>query len=137
MQSQIHEDLWERQRPRWHRCSNSRREGPQRSRLEKGDFLNKGLQRDSDVISLSIMNTVNIADLRNHFRRVSAWIENGESVKILRRGTPYAILSPLPQDTQSQPVQVDFAAQRRAIWRGRRFSVDEVEEMRDAELGSE
>lgn len=83
------------------------------------------------------MNTVNIADLRNHFRRVSAWIENGESVKILRRGTPYAILSPFPQDTKSQPVQVDFAAQRRAIWRGRRFSTKEVTEMRDAELGRE
>jgi antitoxin (DNA-binding transcriptional repressor) of toxin-antitoxin stability system len=89
------------------------------------------------VISLSIMNTVNIADLRNNFRRVSAWIENGESVKILRRGNPYAILSPLPQDTQSQPVQVDFAAQRRTIWRGRRFSAEEVAEMRDAELGCE
>ena len=83
------------------------------------------------------MNTVNIADLRNHFRRVSAWIENGESVKILRRGKPYAILSPLPQDTNSQPVQIDFAAQRRAIWRGRRFSAEEVAEMRDAELGGE
>ena len=95
------------------------------------------MQRDLDVIYLSIMNTVNIADLRNHFRRVSAWIENGESVKILRRGNPYAILSPWPQDTKSQPVQVDFAAQRRAIWRGRRFSVEEVAEMRDAELGCE
>ena len=95
------------------------------------------MQRESDVISLSIMNTVNIADLRNNFRRVSAWIENGESVKILRRGNPYAILSPLPQDTQSQPVQVDFAAQRRTIWLGRRFSAEEVAEMRDAELGCE
>lgn len=95
------------------------------------------MQRDSDVINLSIMNTVNIADLRNHFRRVSAWIENGESVKILRRGKSYAVLSPLPQDAKSQPVQVDFAAQRRAIWRGRRFSVEEVAEMRDAELGCE
>ena len=83
------------------------------------------------------MNTVNIADLRNHFRRVSAWIENGESVKILRRGNPYAILSPLPQDTNSKPVQIDFAAQRRTIWRGRRFSSEEVAEMRNAELGCE
>lgn len=100
-------------------------------------FFIKKLQRDSDVILLPIMNTVNIADLRNHFRRVSAWIENGESVKILRRGKAYAILSPLQQDKQTQPVQVDFAAQRRAIWRGRRFSVEEVAEMRNAELGCE
>jgi antitoxin (DNA-binding transcriptional repressor) of toxin-antitoxin stability system len=89
------------------------------------------------MIFLSIMNTVNIADLRNHFRRVSAWIDNGESVKILRRGNPYAILSPLPQDTKSKPIQIDFAAQRRAIWRGRRFSPEEVAEMRNAELGDE
>jgi antitoxin (DNA-binding transcriptional repressor) of toxin-antitoxin stability system len=89
------------------------------------------------VIFLSIMNTVNVADLRNHFRRVSAWLENGESVKILRRGNPYAILSPLPQDKDSKPVQIDFAAQRKAIWRGRRFSAREVAEMRDAELDGE
>lgn len=89
------------------------------------------------MIFFSIMNTVNVADLRNHFRRVSAWLENGESVKILRRGNPYAILSPLPQDKNSKPVQVDFAAQRKAIWRDRRFSDREVAEMRDAELDSE
>ena len=89
------------------------------------------------MIFFSIMNTVNVADLRNHFRRVSAWLENGESVKILRRGNPYAILSPLPQDKNSKTVQVDFAAQRKAIWRGRRFSDREVAEMRDAELDGE
>ena len=83
------------------------------------------------------MNTVNVADLRNHFRRVSAWLENGESVKILRRGNPYAILSPLPQDKNSKPVQIDFAAQRKAISRDRRFSDREVAEMRDAELDSD
>jgi len=83
------------------------------------------------------MNTVNVADLRNHFRRVSAWLENGESVKILRRGNPYAILSPLPQDKDSKPVQIDFAAQRKTIWRGRGFSAREVAEMRNAELDGE
>jgi antitoxin (DNA-binding transcriptional repressor) of toxin-antitoxin stability system len=83
------------------------------------------------------MNTVNIADLRNHFRRVSAWLENGETVRILKRGNPYAMLSPLTQETKSQPVQVDFAAQRKSIWRGRRFSATEVAEMRDAELAGE
>jgi antitoxin (DNA-binding transcriptional repressor) of toxin-antitoxin stability system len=83
------------------------------------------------------MNTVNVADLRNHFRRVSAWLENGESVKILRRGNPYAILPPFPQDKNSKPVQIDFVAQRKATWRGRRFSAREVAEMRDAELDSE
>lgn len=34
------------------------------------------------------MNTVNVADLRNHFRRVSAWLENGESVKFLGEEIP-------------------------------------------------
>jgi hypothetical protein len=44
------------------------------------------------VISPDIMNTVTTADLRDHFRRVSAWLDNGESVEILKRGKPYATL---------------------------------------------
>ena len=40
------------------------------------------------------LNTVTTADLRNHFRRVSAWLDNGESVEIDKRGKPYATLLP-------------------------------------------
>jgi antitoxin (DNA-binding transcriptional repressor) of toxin-antitoxin stability system len=89
------------------------------------------------VISPDIMNTVTTADLRNHFRRVSAWLDNGESVEILKRGKPYATLLPIAKPTPSRPPRVDFAAQRKAIWKGRRFSAVEVAEMRASELESE
>ncbi len=84
-----------------------------------------------------IMNTVTTADLRNHFRRVSSWLDNGESVEILKRGKPYATLLPIAKATPSRPPQIDFAAQRQAIWKGRRFTAQEVAEMRAAELEGE
>ena len=83
------------------------------------------------------MNTVTTADLRNHFRRVSSWLDNGESVEILKRGKPYATLLPIVKDTPSRPLKIDFAAQRQAIWKGRSFSAEEVAEMRAAELERE
>ncbi len=36
-------------------------------------------------------------DLRNDFRRVSKWVEAGETVQILKRGKPFARLVPEPQ----------------------------------------
>ncbi len=83
------------------------------------------------------MNTVTTADLRNHFRRVSSWLDNGESVEILKRGKPYATLLPIVKATAPRPPRIDFAAQRQDIWKGRRFSADEVSEMRAAELEGE
>jgi antitoxin (DNA-binding transcriptional repressor) of toxin-antitoxin stability system len=83
------------------------------------------------------MNTVSTADLRNHFRRVSSWLDNGESVEILKRGKSYATLSPVTKATPARPPQVDFRAQCQAIWRGRKFTEAEVAEMRAAELEGE
>jgi antitoxin (DNA-binding transcriptional repressor) of toxin-antitoxin stability system len=83
------------------------------------------------------MNTVTTADLRNHFRRVSAWLDNGESVEILKRGKPYATLLPIAKSSPPRRPRIDFAAQRQAIWKGRHFSLAEVAEMRAAELEGE
>jgi antitoxin (DNA-binding transcriptional repressor) of toxin-antitoxin stability system len=83
------------------------------------------------------MKTASTADLRNHFRRVSAWLDNGESVEILKRGKPYAVLLPVAKPIPSHQPRIDFAAQRQAIWKGRRFSAEEVAEMRAAELEGE
>lgn len=80
------------------------------------------------------MNAVTTAELRNHFRRVSAWVDNRESVEILKHGKPYAGLLPVAKDSPSRPPRINFAAQRQAIWKGRRFSAEEVAEMRAAEL---
>ncbi len=89
------------------------------------------------MIPLHIMKTATTADLRNHFRRVSAWLDNGESVKILKRGKPYATLLPITKNPQPPAPCIDFAAQRESIWKGRRFSAAEVAEMRAAELEGE
>ena len=89
------------------------------------------------MIYRSIMKTATTADLRNHFRRVSSWLDNGESVEILKRGKPYATLSPIAEASPNHPTQVDFRAQCKEIWRGRTFSATEVAEMRAAELEGE
>jgi len=82
------------------------------------------------------MKTSTVADLRNHFRRLSAWIENGESVQIVKRGKAFARLVPEAAG-KPEPVKVDFAARRKAIWGDRAFNAAEVKAMRDAELEGE
>ena len=80
------------------------------------------------------MNSVTTADLRNRFREVSSWLDNGESVEILKRGRPYARLSPVAKESKVLPQKIDFRAQCASIWKGRKFSAAEVAEMREAEL---
>lgn len=82
------------------------------------------------------MKTATVADLRNHFRRVSAWIENGETVEIIKRGRPFARLVPPVPPASSAP-KVDWRAQAREIWQGRVFSAAEVEEMQRFEREGE
>jgi len=89
------------------------------------------------MIHFYIMNSVTTADLRNHFRRVSSWLDNGETVEILKRGKPYARLLPIGHIPSAAVAPVDFRAQRAAIWKGRKFSAAEVAEMRAAEWESE
>lgn len=90
------------------------------------------------MIDLSIMKekTATVADLRNNFRRVSAWLENGESVEIFKRGRRFARLVPAVA-AHERPVKVDFSAQLRAVWGQKVFSDLEIESMRETELGSQ
>lgn len=83
------------------------------------------------------MKTATVADLRNHFARLSAWIENGESVQIVKRGKPFARLSP---EEKQAPARFDAAEHTRWLketWGDRVFSAAEVKAMRDAELEGE
>ncbi|HEY1793624.1 MAG TPA: prevent-host-death protein [Opitutaceae bacterium] len=80
--------------------------------------------------------TATVADLRNNFRRVSAWLENGESVEIIKRGRRFARLVPAVA-TSEKPIKVDFAAQLRTVWGQKVFSDFEIETMKEAELGSQ
>jgi antitoxin (DNA-binding transcriptional repressor) of toxin-antitoxin stability system len=82
------------------------------------------------------MKTATVADLRNHFRRVAAWIENGEAVQIVKRGKAFARLVPVAEP-KPKLTKVDWAAQRKAIWGNRVFSAAEVKAMEEAELEGE
>jgi len=82
------------------------------------------------------MKKATVADLRNHFRRVSAWIEQGETVQIVKRGKPFAQLIALPPACAAAP-KPDMMKQMRSIWGSRSFSDEEVRAMREAELSAE
>ena len=88
------------------------------------------------MIDSAIMKTATVADLRNNFRRVSAWIKNGESVEIIKRGEKFARLVPAVA-APARLRKVDFAAQLRAVWGERVFSDAEIHKMREAELGQQ
>jgi antitoxin (DNA-binding transcriptional repressor) of toxin-antitoxin stability system len=80
------------------------------------------------------MKTATVADLRNNFRRVSAWIEHGETVQILKRGRAFAQLTATPPAVTAPVPKIDFMAQLREIWGDRVFSTEEVAAMREDEI---
>ncbi len=89
------------------------------------------------MVLISIMKTANIADLRNNFRSIAAWISDGESVEIRKRGQHFATLVP---SARAKPValpKIDFAGRLKKIWGDRVFSDQEIAEMRMAELEGE
>ena len=83
------------------------------------------------------MRTATVADLRNHFPKVVAWLDQGEDVEILRRGKPVACLVRPRSGTPTQVPKIDFAKRNKEIWGDRVFSMKEVEEMRAFELEGE
>ena len=87
------------------------------------------------MIHFSIMKVATVADLRNHFRRISAWIEDGEAVEIVKRGKAFARLVPVTGFAKA--AKPDFRAQRERIWGNRAFSSAEVKEMADSETEGE
>ena len=81
------------------------------------------------------MKTATVADLRNNFRRVSAWIEHGETVQIMKRGRAFASLTGIGATApNSNPAKPDIMAQLKEVWGDRVFSMDEVRAMREAEM---
>jgi antitoxin (DNA-binding transcriptional repressor) of toxin-antitoxin stability system len=82
------------------------------------------------------MKTATVADLRNNFRRVSSWIEHGETVQIIKRGRAFATLVGVGPSNPSSP-KPDIMAQLKEVWGDRVFSMDEVRAMREAELAQD
>jgi antitoxin (DNA-binding transcriptional repressor) of toxin-antitoxin stability system len=84
------------------------------------------------------MKTATVADLRNNFRRVSSWIEHGETVQIIKRGRPFACLTGVGAVSSAMPFpKPDIMAQLREVWGDRVLSMDEVRGMREAELSED
>lgn len=84
------------------------------------------------------MKIATVADLRNNFRRVSTWLEHGETVQIVKRGRPFAQLTAWsPSATPSQAPKPNVMARLKEVWGDRVFSLQEVKEMRDDELEGE
>lgn len=83
------------------------------------------------------MKTATVRDLRNNFSELEAWLNDGESVCIKKRGTPIAMLTAMPRATIKKTKKTDFAARLKSIWGDRIFSEAEVIAMREAEMESE
>ena len=83
------------------------------------------------------MKTATVADLRNRFRKVASWIEHGDTVRIIKRGRPFAQLSAIPAAESVTAPKPDIMAQLREVWGERVFSMEEVRAMREAELEGE
>ena len=83
------------------------------------------------------MRTATVRDLRNHFARVSAWLEHGEAVEITKGGKVFTRLVPATKTTPRELVKPDVLARLKKTWGDRVFSAREVAAMRAAELEDE
>ena len=83
------------------------------------------------------MKTASVRDLRNNFAMLEAWLSDGESICIEKRGTPVAMLTAMRPARPKKVPMPDFAARQKAIWGDRVFSEAEVITMREAELEGE
>lgn len=84
------------------------------------------------------MKTATVRDLRNHFSSLEAWLAEGETIRIEKRGAPVALLTPFTSAPPEQPVaRPDAEARRKAIWGDRCFTAEEVKAMREYELEGE
>ncbi len=84
------------------------------------------------------MKTATVRDLRNDFSTLEAWLAEGETITIQKRGTPVAVLSPPHTAEPHLPLQrPDVRARLKKIWGDRCFSAEEVKAMREYELEGE
>lgn len=82
------------------------------------------------------MRTATVRELRNEFPRIEAWVNEGESIKISKRGKVIAMLVPAlgNADSQPRPPKVDIMSRLRETWRERVLSMEQVATMRANEL---
>ena len=85
------------------------------------------------------MITVPLRELRNSFSKLEIWLHEGESIQIKKRRQLIALLTGLQGTSATahkklQPAKPDFAALRKAIWKGHVFTPEEVIALRNDEL---
>jgi len=85
------------------------------------------------------MKTATVRDLRNDFRSLEAWLAEGETIQIEKRGTPVALLTPVGSTAANEAslARPDVRARLKAIWGDRCFTAEEVKAMREYELEGE
>ena len=85
------------------------------------------------------MRTATVRELRNEFPRIEAWVHEGESINISKRGKIIATLIPasgVAAPRQPRP-KVDIMARLRETWGGRVLTLEQVESMRADELADD
>jgi antitoxin (DNA-binding transcriptional repressor) of toxin-antitoxin stability system len=81
------------------------------------------------------MKTATIREVRNEFGKLEAWLAEGETIEIQRRGKPVAHLSPASSDRRDSPwAGVDFEARRRRISGGRELTQSKLDAIEALEL---
>lgn len=85
------------------------------------------------------MKTATVRELRNEFPRIEAWVHEGESINISKRGKVIATLVPALGAKASEQTlpKVDIMARLRETWGGRVFTMEQVEAMRADELAGD
>lgn len=85
------------------------------------------------------MKTATVRELRNEFPRIEAWVHEGESINISKRGKVIATLVPALGGTAAHPrsPKVDIMARLQETWGGRVFTMEEVAAMRADELAED
>ena len=85
------------------------------------------------------MKTATVRELRNEFPRIEAWVHEGESINISKRGKVIATLVPALGNVspQPRPPKVDIMGRLRERWGGRVFTMEQVAAMRADELAGD
>ncbi len=85
--------------------------------------------------NITIMHTLTVRDLRYDFAKVEAWLADGQEIEITKHGKPVARLSP-PRSEKAPKFDREAHERRmKETWGDRVFTMEEVREMREAELG--
>jgi len=85
------------------------------------------------------MKTATVRQLRNEFPRIEAWVQEGESINISKRGKVIATLVPVSVNAAAgkRVIKPDIMARLSETWGSRVFSLEEVAAMRADELSED